>query len=58
MVYNYTFIFTNMSMQPKNVIKFYCKRGTMENFIKEGKNGFGMAKIIHTKFMANANRLF
>ena len=33
----YTFIVTNMDSSPEYLIKFYCKRGLMENFIKESK---------------------
>lgn len=42
-----------MELTPKDVLKFYYNRGTMENFIKESKNGFNFtsSKII------NANRL-
>ncbi|WP_077296824.1 IS1380 family transposase, partial [Virgibacillus pantothenticus] len=38
--FRYSFIVTNLSYRPKNIVKFYQNRGTMENFIKEGKNGF------------------
>ena len=34
MVYMYTFVVTNMDSSPEYLIKFYCKRGRMENFIK------------------------
>ena len=34
MTYMYTFIVTNMELYPEYLIKFYCKRGLMENFIK------------------------
>ena len=34
MTYMYTFIVTNMESAPEYLIKFYCKRGLMENFIK------------------------
>ena len=37
MVYMYTFVVTNMEFSPEYPIKFYCKRGLMENFIKESK---------------------
>ena len=40
MVYMYTFIVTNMDSSPEYLIKIYCKRGLMENFIKESKSGF------------------
>jgi len=46
-----------MSLSPKNTIKFYCNRGTMENFIKEGKNGFAFSKMNSTNYLANANKL-
>ncbi len=36
----YTFIVTNMDSSPEYLVKFYCKRGLMENFIKESKSGF------------------
>ncbi len=36
----YTFIVTNIDMEPYQVIQYYCGRGKMENFIKEGKSGF------------------
>ena len=38
----YTFIVTNMDMEPYQVIQYYCGRGKMENFIKEGKSGFDL----------------
>ena len=43
MVYMYTFVVTNMDSSPEYLIKFYCKRGLMENFIKESKSGFDFA---------------
>ncbi|MGL5086721.1 MAG: IS1380 family transposase [Clostridium sp.] len=57
MCYNYTFIVTNMESTPKNIIKFYSNRGTMENFIKESKNGFAFDSMSSTNFVANANKL-
>ena len=38
MVYMYTFIVTNMDSSPEYLVKFYCKRGLMENFIKESNS--------------------
>lgn len=38
MVYMYTFVVTNMDSSPEYLIKFYCKRGRMENFIKESES--------------------
>ena len=45
MVYMYTFVVTNMDSSPEYLIKFYCKRGRMENFIKESKSGFDFASV-------------
>ena len=53
----YTFIVTNMDMEPYQVIQFYCGRGKMENFIKEGKGGFDFAavsshsKVVNVRFL-------
>lgn len=57
MIHMYTFIVTTMDMQPQQVIKFYCNRGKMENFIKEGKNGFDFASVSSSSKVVNANRL-
>ena len=43
MTYMYKFIVTNMDSSPEYLIRFYCKRGLMENFIKESKSGFDFA---------------
>lgn len=53
----HTFIVTNMESAPERVIKFYCKRGTMENYIKESKNGFDFAAVSSSSKIVNANRL-
>ena len=34
MTYMYAFIVTNMESSPEYLIKFYCKRGLMENLVK------------------------
>ena len=57
MVYLYTFIVTNMDSSPEYLIKFYCKRGIMENFIKESKSGFDFASVSSHTRIVNANRL-
>lgn len=57
MVYKYTFVVTNMDSSPEYLIKFYCKRGMMENFIKESKTGFDFASVSSHSRMVNANRL-
>jgi len=55
--YMYTFIVTNMDSSPEYLIKFYCKRGLMENFIKESKNGFDFSSVSSHSRLVNANRL-
>jgi hypothetical protein len=52
-----TFVVTTMEASPKDVIKFYSKRGNMENFIKEAKLDFGMDSLSHTSYLANANKM-
>ena len=56
-VYQYTFIVTSLSGNPKSIINFYCKRGTMENYIKEGKNGFDFSAVSSSSMIVNSNRL-
>ena len=53
----YTFIVTNMDGAPEELIRFYCKRGAMENFIKESKNGFDFAAVSSQSKIVNANRV-
>lgn len=36
---------------------FACKRGTMENYIKENKNGFDFVAVMSSSKIVNANRL-
>ena len=53
----YPFVVTNMEPSPEYLIKFYCKRGLMENFIKESKTGFNFASVSSHTRIVNANRL-
>ena len=53
----FTFIVTNMDISPEQLIRFYCKRGSMENFIKESKNGFDFGAVSSSSKIVNANRL-
>ena len=46
-----------MDSSPEYLIKFYCKRGLMENFIKESKSGFDFASVSSRTRIVNANRL-
>lgn len=57
MVHLSTFIVTTMEMKPHQIIQFYCGRGRMENFIKEGKNGFDFTCVCSRSKTVNANRL-
>ena len=57
LIHMYTFIVTNMDSSPEELIRFYCKRGSMENFIKESKNGFDFAAVSSASQIVNANRL-
>ncbi len=46
-----------MSIPPQDIIKFYCNRGRMENFIKESKNRFNFKAMISSKMSINSNSL-
>lgn len=52
--FTYTFIVTNLTLSPQNIVLFYQNRGTMENFIKEGKNGFAFDHMSSSDFYSNA----
>jgi hypothetical protein len=51
------FIVTNLNWKPKAVINFYNKRGTCEQWIKEGKYAFNWTKLSCQSFAANQARL-
>ena len=58
MVYMYTFVVTNMDSSPAYLIKFYCKRGLMENFIKGGKEvakdrNYSFSPFLRFSFQSN-----
>lgn len=57
MTHLFTFIVTTMELAPYQVIQFYCGRGKMENFIKEGKRGFDFSSVSSHSMVVNANRL-
>lgn len=57
LVHMFTFIVTTMESEPYQVIRFYCGRGRMENFIKECKSGFDFAAVSSSSKTVNANRL-
>ena len=57
LTYIYTFIVTNMDLNPEDTIRFYCNRGKMENFIKESKSGFDMDNMSSHSMTVNSNRM-
>lgn len=57
LIHKYTFLVTTLEMDIYQVLQFYCGRGKMENFIKEGKSGFDFASVSSSSKVVNANRL-
>lgn len=57
MVCMYTFIVTNMDSSPEYLVKFYCKKGLMENFIKESKSDFDFSAVSSHNRIVNANKV-
>jgi len=56
--FSYMFVVTNMEyFDPKILIDFYCKRGNMENMIKECKIGFDMTSVSSRGMIVNTNRM-
>src|ERR1700676_4503416 len=51
------FTVTNMSRPAENVVAFYNKRGTCEQWIKEGKGAIKWTRLSCRSFTANAVRL-
>jgi hypothetical protein len=51
------FIVTNLSRPMERVVAFYNKRGTCEQWIKEGKNAIKWTRLSCCSFAANAVRL-
>lgn len=45
--FHHAFYVTNLveAFKPEAIVRTYQKRGTEENYIKEAKNGFGLAKM-------------
>ena len=52
-----TFIVTNSSDKPEDIVELYCQRGNMENFIKESKNEFNFQSTCSREKLNNENRL-
>jgi hypothetical protein len=51
------FIINNLRWRDKKVVKFYNKRGTCEQWIKEGKYALNWTKLSCQKFVENSARL-
>ena len=52
-IYDYQVILTNSDKEPDQVWRFYNKRASCENFIKEGIYGFGLDKVISHSYAGN-----
>jgi hypothetical protein len=51
------FLVTNMTRPAERAVTFYNKRGTAEQWIKEGKNAITWTRLLCFRFAANAVRL-
>jgi hypothetical protein len=51
------FIVTNLKWHSKKVVRFYNRRGTAEQWIREGKNAVKWTKLSCQRFKDNAARL-
>jgi hypothetical protein len=51
------FIVTNLSLPSRAVVRFYNKRGTAEQWIKEGKQAVKMTRLSCHRFRSNEVRL-
>ena len=52
------FIVTNLAADNRAVVRFYNKRGTAEQWIKEGKQAVKMTRLSCHRFRANEVRLW
>jgi Transposase DDE domain group 1 len=52
------FIVTNLTLPSRAVVRFYNKRGTAEQWIKEGKQAVKMTRLSCHRFRSNAVRLW
>ena len=51
------FIVTNMTLTSRSVVRFYNKRGTVEQWIKEGRQATHWTRLSCHRFRANEVRL-
>src|SRR5690625_1529606 len=52
-IWEYQMLVTNMDDDGDEIWRFYNHRASMENYIKESKNGFGSDQISNNDFYAN-----
>jgi hypothetical protein len=52
------FIVTNLTLPSRGVVRFYNKRGTAEQWIKEGKQAVKMTRLSCHRFRSNEVRLW
>jgi hypothetical protein len=52
------FIVTNLAADKRAVVRFYNKRGTAEQWIKEGKQAVKLTRLSCHRFRANEVRLW
>jgi hypothetical protein len=59
LIFNHSFFVTSLAdaFSPENIVLSYQKRGTMENYIKEAKNGFGLDKMNSHSFQVNEAKM-
>lgn len=58
LLFNHAFLVTNLdAFSPKDIVLTYQKRGTMVNYIKEAKNGFGLDKMNSHSFQVNEAKM-
>ncbi len=57
--FTHSFFVTNLleTFSPKDIANVYKKKGTMENYIKEAKNGFGLDKMNSHAFQVNEAKM-
>lgn len=57
--FTHAFFVTNLgkAFSPKSIVQSYQKRGTMENYIKEAKNGFYFDRMSSHSFQVNEVRM-
>lgn len=57
--FTHTFFVTNLveNFTPEAIVGTYKKRGTMENYIKEAKNGFGLDQMNSHSFQVNEAKM-